>query len=158
MRKLFVIGIGAGDPDQVTVAAIKAMRAVDVFFVVGKGETKRELVEVRTRILREHVGEVRIVEVPDPPTRPCAGRLRGRRRRLARPARRAARRAVRGGRRHRWDSVWGDPSLYDSTLRVVDRVRTQISFDVEVIPGITSVQALAARHRSCSTGWASRWS
>ena len=43
--------------------------------------------------------------------------------------------------------VWGDPSLYDSTLRVVDRVRTQISFDVEVIPGITSVQALAARHR-----------
>ena len=147
MRKLFVIGIGAGDPDQVTVAAIKAMRAVDVFFVVGKGETKRELVEVRTRILREHVGEVRIVEVPDPPRDRTPGDYVGvvddwHDRRAALLAERFAAVDGVGG-----ILVWGDPSLYDSTLRIVDRVRAQIAFDVEVIPGITSVQALAARHR-----------
>jgi precorrin-6A synthase len=45
--------------------------------------------------------------------------------------------------------VWGDPSLYDSTLRIVERIvaRGAVAFDVEVIPGISSVQALAARHR-----------
>ncbi len=45
--------------------------------------------------------------------------------------------------------VWGDPSLYDSTLRIVDQVAAMktVAFDYEVIPGITSVQALAARHR-----------
>jgi precorrin-6A synthase len=45
--------------------------------------------------------------------------------------------------------VWGDPALYDSTLRVIDRIRARgvVDFDHQVIPGITSVQALAARHR-----------
>jgi precorrin-6A synthase len=45
--------------------------------------------------------------------------------------------------------VWGDPSLYDSTLRIVDQVVAMqtVEFALDVIPGITSVQALAARHR-----------
>ncbi len=45
--------------------------------------------------------------------------------------------------------VWGDPSLYDSTLRIVAQItsRARIAFEYEVIPGITSIQALAARHR-----------
>ena len=45
--------------------------------------------------------------------------------------------------------VWGDPSLYDSTLRIVDQVAAMktVAFELDVIPGITSVQALAARHK-----------
>src|SRR6202034_455246 len=45
--------------------------------------------------------------------------------------------------------VWGDPSLYDSTLRIIDRIiaKGTIAFDYEVIPGISSIQALAARHK-----------
>jgi precorrin-6A synthase len=45
--------------------------------------------------------------------------------------------------------VWGDPSLYDSTLRIVERVlaRGRVSFEYEVIPGVTSVSELTARHR-----------
>jgi len=45
--------------------------------------------------------------------------------------------------------VWGDPALYDGTLRILDRIvaRGAVSFEVESIPGISSVQALAARHR-----------
>jgi precorrin-6A synthase len=43
--------------------------------------------------------------------------------------------------------VWGDPALYDSTLRMIERVAARAPLDYEVIPGITSAQALAARHR-----------
>ena len=45
--------------------------------------------------------------------------------------------------------VWGDPSLYDSTLRVLERIRAAGRLDLacEVVPGITSVQALTAAHR-----------
>jgi precorrin-6A synthase len=45
--------------------------------------------------------------------------------------------------------VWGDPSLYDSTLRIIDRIiaRGTVAFEYEVIPGISSIQALAARHK-----------
>src|SRR6202023_2661358 len=44
--------------------------------------------------------------------------------------------------------VWGDPSLYDSTLRIIDKIQSKGGFalEYEVIPGISSVQALAARH------------
>ena len=36
MRRVSVVGIGAGDPDDLTVAAIKALNATDVFFVIEK--------------------------------------------------------------------------------------------------------------------------
>ena len=46
--------------------------------------------------------------------------------------------------------VWGDPSLYDGSLRVVRQIveRGSLSLEYEVIPGISSVQVLAARHRT----------
>ena len=39
--------------------------------------------------------------------------------------------------------------LYDSTLRIIDQIvaRGTVAFEYEVIPGITAVQALAAKHR-----------
>ena len=45
--------------------------------------------------------------------------------------------------------VWGDPSLYDSTIRILEAIEKtgNHAFDYEVIPGISSVQALAARHK-----------
>ncbi|ONM48374.1 precorrin-6A synthase (deacetylating) [Nocardia donostiensis] len=151
MRKLYVIGIGAGDPDQVTVQAIKAMRQVEVFFVIGKGTEKQELVDVRTTILDEHLDHpYRIVEIADPPRdrdpddyRQTVRDWHERRSALLEEAFTQV------------DGVgailvWGDPSLYDSTLRMVHRVldRGAIDFDYTVIPGVTSVQALAARHRT----------
>ncbi|MEV0297194.1 precorrin-6A synthase (deacetylating) [Nocardia sp. NPDC050710] len=150
MRKLYVIGIGAGDPDQVTMQAVKAMRQVEAFFVIGKGAEKQELVDVRTAILTEHVDRpYRIVEVTDPPRDRTPADYRGavedwhdRRSALLESA--FAEVDGIGG-----ILVWGDPSLYDSTLRMIERVlaRGAQTFDYEVIPGITSVQALAARHR-----------
>jgi precorrin-6A synthase len=153
VRRLLVIGIGAGDPDHVTVQAIKAMNRVDVFFVLDKGTAKDDLVRVRRQILDEHVHRPhRVVEAQDPP-------------RDRHPA--DYRAAVEDWHERRaalyermlldeLDDdgcgaflVWGDPSLYDSTLRIVERVlaRGAVAFDYEVVPGITAVQSLTARHR-----------
>ena len=52
MRTLYVIGIGAGDPDYLTIQAVNAIRQVDVFFVLDKGEAKAELVQLREDLLR----------------------------------------------------------------------------------------------------------
>ena len=41
MKKVLIIGIGAGNPDYITVQAIKALNEVDVFFVIDKGKEKR---------------------------------------------------------------------------------------------------------------------
>ena len=39
--------------------------------------------------------------------------------------------------------VWGDSSLYDSTIRIVE----QLEVDYDVLPGIAAPQVLAAAHR-----------
>lgn len=155
MRKLYVIGIGAGDPDQVTVQAVKAMNRVDVFFVIGKGAEKRELAQLRARLLAEHVPTGhRIVEVVDPPRDRAPADYVGvvedwhERRAVLLEREFAAVDGVAG------ILVWGDPALYDSTLRIVERVlhRGQLVFDYEVVPGVTSAAALAARHRVVLNG------
>ena len=43
--------------------------------------------------------------------------------------------------------AWGDPSLYDSTLRILELVARRIDLRFDVVPGITAIQALTARHR-----------
>ena len=124
MRELLVIGIGAGDPDQVTVQAIKAMNRADTFFIIGKGDEKQALVDLRTGILDEHV-QPRLQGGRD--HGPAAGPK-------PRPTTRASSRTGTSVRAAKFEAefaaepgvgailVWGDPSLYDSTLRIVERV------------------------------------
>jgi precorrin-6A synthase len=156
-RHLLVIGIGAGDPDHLTLAAIKAMRRADVFFVLDKGPGKSSLTDLRRHMLDEYARvPYRIVEA-DNPWRDGSVEGRG-----------AYRDAVHDWRSRRADVcerlvrdeltagetgaflVWGDPALYDSTLGVLREIeaRHTVAFDVEVVPGISSVSALAARHRT----------
>ena len=53
MRKLSIIGIGAGSPDYITVQAIKALSEIDVIFLIDKGSTKSALTELRKELLRQ---------------------------------------------------------------------------------------------------------
>jgi precorrin-6A synthase len=150
-RHIHVIGIGAGDPDFMTVQAIEALNDTQVFFAMDKGEAKSDLVSLRREICERFISEpgYRFVELPDPKRSTQAGY------REAVADWHAARARV-------WataiaaelspDGVgaflaWGDPSLYDSTLRILDAVAAELDFTYDVIPGITAVQALTARHR-----------
>ena len=66
MREIVVIGVGAGDPEQVTMQAVSALKRVDVFFVLDKGEVKQELVDLRSEILRRYAQDHRVVVGRDP--------------------------------------------------------------------------------------------
>ena len=155
MRSLIVIGIGAGDPEQVTVQAVNALKRVDVFFVLDKGAVKQELVDLRQEILDRYAGDrtYRVVHGQDPERdRTTAAYTEAvddwRHRRADVCAEMIAREL--GEDRTGAFLVWGDPSLYDSTLAILEDVleRGTVSFEVEVVPGISSVSQLAARHRT----------
>jgi precorrin-6A synthase len=155
VRTVYVIGIGAGDPQQLTLQAIAAMNRVQVFFTVDKGAAKEDLSRLRRELLARHVTHAhRVVQVLDPPRDRTAGS--------------ADYAAAVADWQHRREAefqrmiteelpadgvggflVWGDPALYDGTLRILDRIAAQggVAFDVVSVPGISSVQALAARHR-----------
>ena len=69
MRKIHVIGIGAGDPDQLTLQAVRALRSTDVFFILEKGEVKDDLTRLRRDMLDAHIPDgtsYRVVEARDP--------------------------------------------------------------------------------------------
>ncbi|MGI9124293.1 MAG: precorrin-6A synthase (deacetylating), partial [Mycobacterium sp.] len=151
MRTIHVIGIGVGDPDYVTTQAIRALNDTQVFFAMDKGEAKSDLVALRREICRRFIDDqdYRFVELPDPPRTPDGDYNDS----VANWH--AARAAL-------WANAieseigpggvgaflaWGDPSLYDSTLRILDQVAEHVDLQYDVIPGITAVQALTARHR-----------
>ena len=155
MRKILVIGIGAGDPDYVTVQAIKALNQADVFFINDKGDDKAELVRIRKDICERYITDrtYRIVETRDPERDPAL------------PSYLEGVESWHTQRAEIYEAliqaeltpdacgaflVWGDPSLYDSTLRILEQIlaRGVTRFDYDVIPGISSIQALAAKHRS----------
>jgi precorrin-6A synthase len=153
VRTVYVIGIGAGDPDQVTAQAVRVMNQVDVFLTVDKGPDKADLAALRTELLARHVtGAHRVVQVADPPrdrapTDYPAAVADWRDRREALYA--ALIRDELGPDDAAGFLVWGDPALYDGTLAMLDRIgaRGEVAFDVVSVPGISSVQALAAAHR-----------
>lgn len=150
-RHIHVIGIGAGDPDYVTVQAIEALNDTQVFFAMDKGEATSDLVALRRDICARFIREpgYRFVELPDPKRatgadyRQSVGDWHAARARIWAEAI-AAELGPEGVGAF---LAWGDPSLYDSTLRILDAVAAQVEFTFDVIPGITAVQALTARHR-----------
>jgi len=150
MLNLSLIGIGCGDPEQLTLAAIRAIDAADLVLIPRKGADKSDLAELRRTI--------------------CAKVLKGDRPRLVEfdlPQRDARSEDYRSGVDDWHDAVaatwareiaahlgnegrvalliWGDPSLYDSSLRIARRLDSVA--EIEVVSGITSIQALCAAHK-----------
>jgi len=152
VRTLEIIGIGMGGPEQLTLQAIAALGRVDVVLLVDKGETTRDLVDLRTQILRRHGAPgSRVVEIPDPRRDRHGSDYRGAvvdwHRRRVQAYERALLDHV-GPDQCAGILVWGDPALYDSTIRIVDGIRGRgvLPLQVHVTPGISAVQALAAAH------------
>jgi precorrin-6A synthase len=153
MRKIYVIGIGAGDPDHLTLQAAKSIGRTNVFFLIDKGETKQSLIDLRERIIRAYSHpHKRIIEGRDPDRDRTPADYTGtvadwRHRRSV-----VFEELIAGNLKDDEIGaflVWGDPSLYDSTIAILDEIlaRGETTFDYEVIPGISSVSALAAKHR-----------
>lgn len=153
-KKVLVIGMGAGHPDYLTVQAINALNRVDVFFLVNKGTEKGDLLRIRREICERFIesSTYRCVEFADPA------------RVLSDPAYTPDIRSWREKRALLYRSliadslqdgecgaflVWGDPALYDGTLAILAGLLAEgtLAFDYEAVPGISSMQALAARHR-----------
>ncbi|WP_332716715.1 precorrin-6A synthase (deacetylating) [Pelagibacterium mangrovi] len=148
MRSIVLIGIGTGSPDHMTVEGINALNGADVLFVPTKGEEKAQLAAVRRRIVERFAQRSpRIVE-------------------FALPVRDAENPSYAAGVADWHDAiadqyramiarmepdetaaflVWGDPGLYDSTLRILDRVKDMgEAFATKVIPGVSAISALTA--------------
>tara|TARA_R110002012_G_scaffold63234_5_gene166492 strand:+ start:742 stop:1506 length:765 start_codon:yes stop_codon:yes gene_type:complete len=153
MITLSLIGIGTGNVDHVTLAAVRALNEAEVILLPRKGEAKSDLIDLRRLLcgeLLESKSTTQVIEFDLP----------------ARDSERQYLSAVdewhnaiasvwaelmdahlpNGGKAAML--VWGDPSLYDSSLRIAKRLSDSgRAVEVNVVPGITSLQVLTAEHK-----------
>ena len=154
-RRLFVIGIGAGNPEFVTIQAINAMNQVSVFFIPNKEIGKEGLARIRREICERYIenSDYRFVEFDMPkrarPKDNYSLGIEDWRNEVELLYERLLANEI-GQNETAAFLVWGDPSLYDSTLRILSNInqKGEFALDYDVIPGISSVQALAARHKT----------
>ncbi|WP_425053350.1 precorrin-6A synthase (deacetylating) [Psychromarinibacter sp. S121] len=152
-RRILVIGIGAGNPEYITVQAVKALNRASVFFLPNKGADKAGLLHLRQEICGRYIegDDYRFVEF-DIPERSKAGVYKSDVKAWRDEVRRIYERLLAeeiGEDETGAFLVWGDPSLYDGTMGILESIAATDAFDLdyEVIPGISSVSALAARHK-----------
>ena len=149
MYDLTLVGIGTGNPDHLTRQAILALNAADVILIPRKGASKADLADLRRAICADVVTNpaTQLVEF-DLPVRDATNpdylsRVDDWHDAIAVCWAKAIS-ATPGNTLRVALLVWGDPSLYDSTLRIAARLVPAPR--VTVIPGITSMQALCAAH------------
>jgi precorrin-6A synthase len=154
MKKILIIGIGAGDPEYITMQAVNALNEVDVFFMMDKGPAKTKLIELRKEICRRYISgnSHRFVDATSPEWMRGAedyfSTVDGLNRDKQALFERLIAEEMTDGECGAF-LVWGDPTLYDSTIRIIEVIAQsgRHQLDYQVIPGISSIQALAARHR-----------
>jgi precorrin-6A synthase len=154
MRKVLIIGIGAGNPDYVTIQAINALNQVDVFFIPNKGVEKEALQRLRLEICERYIKDrdYRLADfkMPERSKNPSDYKTNVDvwHSRIERNYEKLLLEELGEGECGAF-LVWGDPTLYDSTMRIIEKIQSKGDFalEYEVIPGISSVQALAAKHR-----------
>ncbi|MGH8331365.1 MAG: precorrin-6A synthase (deacetylating) [Pseudomonas sp.] len=154
MKKLLVIGIGAGNPDYITMQAVKALNLVDVFFLMDKGQSKDKLIDLRREICERYITDrdYRFVEAHSPERERGDVDYKASVEDLNLAKQQTFERLISEEMTDNQCAgflVWGDPALYDSTIRILQAILVsgRCVFEFEVIPGITSVQALAAQHK-----------
>ncbi|MFN4058859.1 MAG: precorrin-6A synthase (deacetylating) [Roseinatronobacter sp.] len=146
MFQLSLIGIGSGHADHLTGAAIRALNDADLILLPAKGEEKAQLLDLRRALLADMLTRPIPQATFDMPTRradiPYLDAVNDWHDQIAARWLEAIRTHLPQGGRVAL-LVWGDPSLYDSTLRIAARAG---DVAVQVIPGLTSLQMLTAAH------------
>ena len=149
MFELFLVGIGTGNPEHITIQARRAIEEADSILIPYKGSEKSELVDVRLKICKEIVNgkKTKIVQFDLPKRDLSYSYQEGVEKwhdNVARVWSSTIRENCSEGTKVAL-LIWGDPSLYDSSLRIAERIKPKLK--IQVFAGITSIQALTAAHQ-----------
>ncbi|MFZ5964803.1 precorrin-6A synthase (deacetylating) [Thalassococcus sp. BH17M4-6] len=145
IRDLWLVGIGTGSPAHVTIEGMQALRDAALILIPHKGAGKDDLAGMRHAILQASGSTAHVVPFDYPvrdPALPYQARVAAWHDEIARRWQAAVTDAAPDGPVALL--VWGDPSLYDSTMRIATRLDPAPR--LRVVPGITAIQALTAAH------------
>jgi precorrin-2/cobalt-factor-2 C20-methyltransferase len=147
MRRLIGVGVGPGDPELITVKAIRVLRSADEVFVpvlARPGEEDSAEEGRAEATVRAHAGAARIRRIAFALNDP-GGVTPGRAAAWDAAARAVAAAFADGAQTVAFATI-GDPAIY-STFSYLAQTVAGLAADVtiETVPGITALQDLAAR-------------
>ena len=152
MIDLVLVGIGMGNPDHLTGQAIKALQNADLILIPEKGNEKSDLADLTAVIcekLLSPIPQIALFRLPvrDPKESSYLKRVTDWHEKIALLWRdEIFKHCPNGGRVALM--IWGDPSLYDSSLRIANRlIAEEQKVSINVVPGLTSLQLLTAAHK-----------
>lgn len=158
MKRIYLIGIGTGNPEHLTIEAVNTFKKVDVFFIFEKESEKNEdLVKLRKEMLQRYLPDkgYRVVVVKISERKRGGKALEIYKERVTSWRIQKAEIISNLIRQELRDDetgailIWGDPSLYDGHIEILDYILKKGwgDFEFEIIPGITSMQVLTAKHK-----------
>ncbi len=125
------VGIGTANPRTRPCRRINALNKVDVIFIPSKGAAKAELADVRKDVCQHYITKATLSVSSTTPYR-CARRRTAAMSKASMTGMHRFCRPTNGWfQDHMAEGgsaaflVWGDPSLYDSTIRIIERVRAR---------------------------------
>ncbi len=156
MKTILIIGIGAGNPEHLTIQAVTALNRLDVIFLMDKGEAKGAMIDLRREICTRFINpdrRYRFASAQSPQWDRHGGEYNAVINGLNRDKQAIFEQMIAYEMTDGETAgvlVWGDPSLYDSTIRIMADIAAagRHTITYEVIPGISSLHALTAQHRT----------
>lgn len=148
--ELWLIGIGTGNIEHLTLQAVRALNRADLVLIPRKGDEKTGLADLRRQICAEVLTNPATITAEfDLPVRDGAasdylGAVSDWHDAIA--ATWESTISLYPGAKHVALLVWGDPALYDSSLRIAGRLAAGRELQIHVVPGIMSPQVLTAAH------------
>ncbi len=135
--KLYGLGVGPGDPELMTLKAVRLIRECHVIAVPASGKDTNVAFEIAGRAVPE-IKAKELLEISMPMTRDKS-KLKESHDKAAE----AVAAELEQGRDIAFLTL-GDPSIYSTYIYIHDRVKAK-GYETEIVPGIPSFCAVAAR-------------
>jgi precorrin-6A synthase len=146
-KKVYLIGIGPGDPKYLTLEAVEVIKRLNTFLIPLKKGDKEELTKIRKKVIEfcRPDKNFEIIELEFPERKKSTfykESVEEWRNKKAEIILKAMERVNEAG-----FLVVGDPGLYDGHIEIFKKIQKQIPLEIEVIPGISSINVLSAKHK-----------
>ncbi len=147
LKKLYLLGIGPGDPKYLTQEAKELIERLSLFLVPQKVGAKEELTEKRTSLLKRIKGSTHyeIIYLPFPEREKGSNYRESVKEWRLKKAQILKNALLKIDTEEAGFLIWGDPTIYDGHIDILKIIESELTIEWEVIPGLSSFQVLAAK-------------